>query len=323
MSLANEIRPKSFDAVVGQSPVTDNILAQMRRVKKGLIRQSWMFHGDNGSGKTTIAKIMAVSFQLPLERFGNPTQAEYDAVWSQTGQSLNPDIHNVNASLINTKEEIAALIEQASYHPSFGVYKVFILDEAHKMTDAAQNLLLKALEEPSPKAVWIICTTAPWKILKGIKQRCLTYRMCPLDEEAVNTLVDRAAKHAGITKPLVKLKKSLDTMAITSGRAIVNAVEQFGGGASSKTVTKGTGDPEIDGLAVCRNVIAGDWGGVVASMKGAGAEDARMVRMAVLGYLKSVLLQNPHSRVAGAIEELAVLLPYEDPAALALIFANV
>lgn len=322
MSLANEVRPKRFSEVIGQGPVSGNILEQMKRAKRGTIRQSWMFHGDNGSGKTTIAKIMAVSFQLPLEKFGEPTDAEYDSVWSPTGQSLNPDIHNVNASLINTKEEIAALIDQASYHPAVAKYKVFILDEAHKMTDAAQNLLLKALEEPSPKAIWIICTTMPWKILKGIKQRCLAYRMCPLDEDAVSMLVDRAAKKAGITKPTAKLKKSLGDKLVTSGRAVVNAVEQFGGGASSKSSTKGADEPEVDGLAVCRNAIAGDWAGVARSMKGAGAEDARLVRMAVLGYLKSVLIQNPGVRVAAAIEEMAVLLPYEDPAALALIYAK-
>lgn len=310
MSLAKSLRPKRFSEFVGQEPVTQNILSQVQRGT----RNAWMFHGENGSGKTTLARIMAVSFQLPLKRFGEPTDEEYTGKW---------DILEVNASAVNKVEDAAMLVEQAAYAPSIGKYKCIILDEAHRMTDAAQNLLLKELEDTPKSTIWFICTTAPYKILRGIKQRCLSYQMCPLLDEDRNKLVERAAKLAGVQKPLDKLKAALENNMVTSGRAVVNAVELFAGGAvSKKAAAAGAGDGEVDGAGVCRAMTAGDFGAVVRLTKGLGTEDARSLRLMALAWLGTLLKGTPGALAAAAIEELAVNPPYEDPAFMAWFHAK-
>lgn len=316
-TLSLSLRPRSFADMVGQASVIKAIESQ---IASGRIPAAWMLQGQAGNGKTTLARIIALSFQGSLKDFGSPTP-EMWALHEEGGYQ----IIEINGSSVNGIEELRKVAEESAYLPTPPSKKrVYILDEAQRISEAAQNLLLKPFEEPPPTTIWIICTTHPQKLLPTLRQRCFRLSMSPLGDNGMLRLMQRAAKSIKCTKPLEPLRDSLNEAGISSPRAILQAVEKYAGGATPQQSIF-AGDVELDTLRICRAFVRGDWPLIRKELKNASPEDARMIRLSILGYLRTILLSDspsiPPARIAGTLRELTSPSPFEDPAMLAWVSA--
>lgn len=299
-------RPKRFSEMVGVSRVTDVIKRQMASKRQP---KAFMFVGESGVGKTTLARIIAVSLQCRHAEFGEPCDA------CIKNQHVF-DIHEINASEVRGVDDIGQMVEAANYLPKEpSRRRIFLFDEAQMITGNAQNLMLKHFEDCPPTTVFIICTTDPGKILKTLRRRCLTFTLPGLGVNGMTKLVTRALKYVGSKKSAEDLAEALLEAGVTSSGLAMMAVEKYVAGAEAKRAAQVIYDTELNTLAICRSVFAGQWDSVREEMKNATPGDVRAVRASVAGYLKSVLLGKgvgTQARLcAEAIQDLGAV-PFED-----------
>ena len=169
-ALYRKYRPQGFDEVVGQEPVVRTL---KNAIDAGQIRQAYLFAGPRGTGKTSLARILAKG--LNCER-GPTSQPDADCHVCQAiaaGTSL--DVIEMDAASQRGIDDIRDIRDHAVLQPVEGRYKVYILDEAHQLTDAAFNALLKLIEEPPPHLVFVFCTTDLAKMLPTVRSRCQTF----------------------------------------------------------------------------------------------------------------------------------------------------
>ncbi len=160
-------RPQTLSEVVGQEPVTQTL---RHAVESGKIAHAYLFCGPRGTGKTSMARILAKAVNCPNKASGDPCNA-CDMCRSVTeGKAL--DVIEIDAASNRGIDEIRSLREKANYAPSIARYKVYIIDEVHMLTEAACNALLKTLEEPPPHVIFVLATTEAHKVLATIVSRC-------------------------------------------------------------------------------------------------------------------------------------------------------
>ena len=168
---ARKYRPITFDAVVGQSSITNTL---KNAIKNNHLAQAFLFTGPRGVGKTTCARIFAKT--INCENLGDNLQP-CDECESCTSfnQSNSFNIHELDAASNNSVDDIRRLVEQVRIPPQVGKYKVYIIDEVHMLSAAAFNAFLKTLEEPPAYAKFILATTEKHKIIPTILSRCQIY----------------------------------------------------------------------------------------------------------------------------------------------------
>lgn len=171
LALYRKYRPKSFNEVIGQDAVVQTLRNQ---VIGGRIAHAYLFSGPRGTGKTTIAKILAQAVNCEHNDQGSP--CHQCPVCQCTEGTLNTDIVEIDAASNNGVDNIRDLIEESRYAPQHGKYKVYIIDEVHMLSNSAFNALLKILEEPSSHIVFILATTELHKVPPTIGSRCQKFQ---------------------------------------------------------------------------------------------------------------------------------------------------
>ena len=203
---------------------------------------------------------------------------------------------------------------EAERHQSFSVNGVLV-HNCQLLTNNAQNLLLKDFEDTPPTTVWIICTTAPNKILPALKRRCMTYQLNPLSINSRLILVQRAAKNAGYTKPTTDFASAASDAELGPAQTLM-AFEKFSNGLAIQEAIIGV-SAEVDSLALCRAVINGKWKDARIALQRVSAEESRYVRASLAGWLRSCLVreEDPKRRVliADSLLDLTAMAPLEDP----------
>jgi len=167
--LARKYRPQKFSDVIGQEHVTQTL---QNAIEQDRIAHGYIFSGHRGIGKTTVARILAMA--LNCRSAARPVAAPCGVCDScgeiRAGNSV--DVIEIDAATNRGIDEIRELREAARYLPARDRYKIYILDEAHQITDAAFNALLKTLEEPPAHVVFMLATTQPEDIPQTIRSRC-------------------------------------------------------------------------------------------------------------------------------------------------------
>ena len=158
-------RPQRFEDVAGQEHI---IITLKHAVEENKIAHAYLFCGPRGTGKTTIAKLLAKAVNCT----GSPKPCDQCENCQQITLGTHPDVIEIDAASNNGVDEIRDLIEKVKYAPTQGKYKVYIVDEFHMMSPSASNALLKTLEEPPTHVIFIFATTEPHKILPTIISRC-------------------------------------------------------------------------------------------------------------------------------------------------------
>jgi DNA polymerase-3 subunit gamma/tau len=169
-ALYRKYRPQSFEEVVGQEAVVRTL---SNAIGTDAVRQAYLFAGPRGTGKTSMARILAKCLNCAQGATTTPDGTCHACRAIAAGTSL--DVIEMDAASQRGIDDIREIRDRVVLQPVEGRYKVYILDEAHQLTDAAWNALLKLIEEPPPHLVFVFCTTDLSKVLPTVRSRCQTF----------------------------------------------------------------------------------------------------------------------------------------------------
>ena len=180
VALYRKARPRTFEEVKGQDHIVKTLKNQ---VKAGRTQHAYLFCGTRGTGKTSVAKIMAkaVNCEHPVD--GSPCNECASCRAIAAGNSMN--VIEIDAASNNGVDNIREIVEEVRYRPTQGNFKVYIIDEVHMLSAGAFNALLKTLEEPPSYIIFILATTESGKIPTTILSRCQRYDFRRIDQETI------------------------------------------------------------------------------------------------------------------------------------------
>jgi DNA polymerase-3 subunit gamma/tau len=294
--LITRYRPDDFDGVIGQPDV---VKALRLTLSKGDSR-AFLFYGPAGTGKTTLARIVAKHVGADRLNVREVDAAKYNGV---------DDMRELTSML-----GLSALGKSPA--------RVLIVDEAHAISKAAWQSLLKSIEEPPPHVYWMFCTTELAKVPKTIQTRCQTYGLKPVDPEVLHKFIRGVAKAEGMTVD-PEVLEAVAYEAQGSPRRALSALGQCAGLDSADAVRRmmgKMGEPDDEMIEFCRTLVSGQVSWVKLSakvMKLPSDQDPETVRRVVFDYItKACADTTAPDKAAGLLNVLeAFAQPYPPDAA--------
>jgi len=192
LSLYRRWRPKRFSEVVGQELVVATL---KRAVALGKLHHAYLFAGQRGVGKTTLARILARAANCLAPEDGEPCNRCPNCLRILEGKSL--DVVEIDGASHRGIDQVRQLREEVTFLPAGARYKVYIIDEVHMLTQEAFNALLKTLEEPPPHVIFMFATTEPHKVPPTVLSRCQAFWLQPIPEELIAQKVREIAEKEG------------------------------------------------------------------------------------------------------------------------------
>jgi DNA polymerase-3 subunit gamma/tau len=290
-ALYRKYRPQTFADVVGQEAVVRTLT---NAIEQNKVRQAYLFAGPRGTGKTSLARILAKGINCAHGPTATPDDTCHSCVAISNGTSL--DVVEMDAASQRGIDDIREIRERVVLQPVEGRSKVYILDEAHQLTDAAWNALLKLIEEPPPHLLFVFCTTELQKVLPTVRSRCQTFVFQrPRLPDLVRKL-RRIADGEGIDVPDAALalvarggrgafrdaESTLDQLAAaTSGTITVQDVLQLLGAVEEEVLFR-----------LCDLVVDGDTAGALVFLEELSEQGQDLGRLVtdLLEHLRHLLL---------------------------------
>ena len=262
-ALYRKWRPERFEDVKGQDAIVRTLKNQ---IAMGRIGHAYLFCGTRGTGKTTVAKIFAKAVNCENPKDGNPCLECASCKAIAASSSMN--VMEIDAATYNGVDKVRDIVEDVAYSPAFGKYKVYIIDEAHNLSEGAFNALLKTLEEPPEYAIFILATTETHKILVTIQSRCQRYDFKRISVDTIfNRLKELAAGESVDAED--RALRYIARMADGALRDAISLFDQCNSFYLNETLTYdkvlevlGTADTVVFSELV-RDIMAGDLNGAV------------------------------------------------------------
>lgn len=288
MELYRKYRPSSLTEVVGQATAVKTLAGYF---KKNKLPQALLFSGPSGTGKTTLARIIAKMLKA---------EPPYD-------------FFEINGADDRGIDTIRELKRKAEYSPMKATRQVIYLDEGHQLTPAAQTALLKITEDIPKQVQFIIATTHPDKLIATLRSRFTAIPLKPLSHKDTLELIQRVTQ----SEKMVLTGTVADLLAEKadgSGRVALTLLESLQQLSSEKEQTEflnGMTDVEsIKAIEIARGLFKGiGWNQMKVLLKDL-SDDVETVRMVVLGYMNSILLNSANERAAAIMEQF--LFPFYD-----------
>ena len=284
-------RPRRFSDLAGQEHVT-TVLRQA--VLQDRISHAYLFCGPRGTGKTTTARVLARTLSCLDPQDGEPCNSCALCQNIEAGRAM--DLIEMDAASNRGIDEIRSIRDRVNFSPVESRYKVYIVDEAHMLTEAASNAFLKTLEEPPPHVIFVLCTTEPHKILPTIISRCQRFDFRRISSDTIVERLRYICEQEGIEADSAVLS-ALARAANGSLRDAENLLEQ--------TVVSFGQNPDIDSLQEmlglghtreAQNLVAhlllGNTSGALGVIGKAASDgvDLRQVHRQSVELLRAVLL---------------------------------
>ncbi len=284
-------RPRAFGEVAGQEHVTRTLQGALAL---GRVAHAYLFTGPRGTGKTTIARLLAKAVNCLAESGDRP--CNQCAVCRAINEERMLDLIEIDAASNTSVDDIRDLRDKVDFRPGEARYKVYIVDEVHMLSTAAFNALLKTLEEPPPHVIFILATTDPQKIPATVISRVqrFDFRRLTLAEIVGRLEYIAATEHVKIEPAALELIARQATGALRDAESLLDQLMSYGGDEITLAQVQGllgAGSHQAIGDLVSRMAeqdVAGGLG-VIAQAVDGGA-DPRQLAREIVEYLRAVML---------------------------------
>jgi DNA polymerase-3 subunit gamma/tau len=300
-------RPQTFEEVAGQEPITRTLRNALRQ---GKIRHAYLLTGPRGTGKTTTARLLAKAVNCHAAEEERPCNICSICVAINEGRLL--DLIEIDAASNRGIDEIRDIREKVGFRPSQGQYKVYVLDEAHMLTEPAFNALLKTLEEPPPHVIFTLVTTDPHKIPATIASRCQRFDFRHIRLQVIVDRLAYIAEQEGVTvePAALELMAHHGTGALRDAISLLDQLTSYGDEITLAQVQMVLGTLSSESAAkLVVHLADGDVTGgldLINRAVGDGA-DPRQFGREVVEYLRGLLLvrEGAGARLLNATAEQA------------------